>query len=44
MVRCFELENRLIIVEYSSIIKDVNRRVQIYNKEMRGFKDINQKL
>lgn len=44
MVRRLESENRSIIAEHSSIIKDVNRRVQIYNKEMRGLKDINQKL
>lgn len=44
MVRRLDSENRSIIAEHSSIIKDVNRRVQIYNMEMRGLKDINQKL
>ncbi|XP_061183517.1 coiled-coil domain-containing protein 85C-B-like [Saccostrea echinata] len=44
MVRRLESENRSIIAEHSGIIKDVNRRIQVYNLEMRGLKDINQKL
>ena len=44
ITRRLEAENRKLVTEHGNIIKDVNRRVQIYNLEIRGLKDINQKL
>ncbi|KAK3093561.1 hypothetical protein FSP39_017318 [Pinctada imbricata] len=44
MIRQLESENRSIMAEHSSIIKDVNRRIQMYHLEIKGLKDINQKL
>ncbi|XP_069118212.1 zinc finger CCCH domain-containing protein 13-like [Argopecten irradians] len=44
IVRHIESEIRSTIAEHSSIIKDVNRRIQINGLEIRGLKDINQKL
>ncbi|KAJ8308562.1 hypothetical protein KUTeg_013436 [Tegillarca granosa] len=44
IIRRVESENRSLLAEHSSIIKDVNRRIQIHLLEIRGLKDINQKL
>jgi hypothetical protein len=44
IIRRLESESRSLVAEHSSIIKDVNRRMQIYLLEIRGLKDINQKL
>ncbi|XP_060071691.1 zinc finger CCCH domain-containing protein 13-like [Ylistrum balloti] len=44
IVRHVESEIRSMLAEHSSIIKDVNRRIQINVLEIRGLKDINQKL
>ncbi|OWF49996.1 zinc finger CCCH domain-containing protein 13-like [Mizuhopecten yessoensis] len=44
IVRHIESEIRSTLAEHSSIIKDVNRRIQINVLEIRGLKDINQKL
>jgi len=44
MVRHIEADIRSLLAEHSSIIKDVNRRTQINVLEIRGLKDINQKL
>lgn len=44
IIRRLESESRSLVAEHSSIIKDVNRRMQIYLLEIRSLKDINQKL
>lgn len=44
IIRRLESESRSLVAEHSCIIKDVNRRLQIYMLEIRGLKDINQKL
>lgn len=44
MFRRIEQENRNLVAEHSSIMKDVNRKMQILLLEIRGLKDINQNL
>lgn len=44
IVRHLESELRCTLAEHSSVVKDVNRRIQINVLEIRGMKDINQKL
>ncbi|XP_052768826.1 coiled-coil domain-containing protein 85A-like [Mya arenaria] len=44
IVRRLEAESRNIVAEHSSILKDVNKKMQILLLEVRGLKDINQNL
>ncbi|XP_052273718.1 uncharacterized protein LOC127873779 isoform X2 [Dreissena polymorpha] len=44
IIRRLEAENRNVVAEHSSILKDVNKRMQILLLELRGLKDINQSL
>ncbi|KAL8611087.1 hypothetical protein ACOMHN_064377 [Nucella lapillus] len=44
MLRRVESDYKNLLTEHSSVIKDVNRRFQIFVLETRGLKEINQKL
>lgn len=44
ILRRIETENRSLVSEHGSIMKDVNRKMQILLLEIRGLKDINQNL
>ncbi|XP_070179739.1 coiled-coil domain-containing protein 85A-like isoform X2 [Littorina saxatilis] len=44
ILRRVEADYKSLLSEHSNVIKDVNRRFQIFVLETRGLKDINQKL
>lgn len=44
IIRRLEAENRNVVSEHSSIVKDGNKKMQILLLEVRGMKDINQNL
>ncbi|XP_064602210.1 coiled-coil domain-containing protein 85C-like isoform X2 [Liolophura sinensis] len=44
LVRKLESDYRGLMLEHSNLMKDINRRMQINLLEIRGLKDINQKL
>lgn len=44
MVRKVEMEKMNLMVEHGNLMKDVNRRLQVHLHEIRGLKEVNQKL
>ncbi|XP_013855692.1 coiled-coil domain-containing protein 85C, partial [Austrofundulus limnaeus] len=43
-LRRAETEKRGVIVEHGNLMREVNRRLQQHLNEIRGLKDVNQKL
>lgn len=44
MVRKVEMEKMNLMLEHGNLMKDVNRRLQVHLHEIRGLKEVNQKL
>lgn len=44
VVRKVEMEKMNLMVEHGNLMKDVNRRLQVHLHEIRGLKEVNQKL
>lgn len=44
VIRRLEDENMKQMVDHSSMMKEVNRRMQVHLLEIRGLKDVNQRL
>ena len=43
-LRFCESENRKLLIERSRVMKDVNKRLQVHLMEVRGVRELNQKL